>query len=107
MSSHEGEKSPKQDEECEHEKRRKDAPLHAARLPENIPITERPEPKQVNPIGHSGAATENDDGNYGNEKKQFTAAATRLRCQLWPINGIGQLSTPLFLLPNVCSFKKS
>jgi hypothetical protein len=81
------EKYSQQQKKCQCKKAREDAPLQAARLPENFPIAERPEPQQVNPEGNRAPAAENDNGNDGDKEKQSAAAAARRRrSQLGPIN---------------------
>jgi hypothetical protein len=91
-------KCPQQNEKCERKKAREDAPFEPARLPEDLAVAERLKPQQVNPVGERGAAAEHDDGDDGDENQQSAAVMSPRRCQPGPIDRIGQLFTPLFLL---------
>ena len=52
-----------QDKKCASEKCRKDRPLKAQCLPENVSVPERPEPQGVDVIRYRRPAAENEDGN--------------------------------------------
>ena len=89
-------KYPKQNQECERKKAREDAPLQAPRLPENLAITERPEPQQVNPVGEHGAAAENDHGNDCDDKNNPRRLRRGGEVSLGQ-SIVSGISTPLFL----------
>jgi hypothetical protein len=103
-------KNPHQQKKSQRKKAREDAPLQATRLPENLPIAERPEPQQVNPEGNRAPAAENDNGNNGDKEKQSAAvAALRRRSQLGPINCFWHFDSTLSIaaLPEVQGLQDS
>jgi hypothetical protein len=86
-------------------KKREDAPLKNQRFGEHAPVTERPEPQQVDEIRHRGAAAEDDNGKDREQDKEAAAAPPRVLQR--PVNRCGHCSThstgiPLVAFP-ICT----
>src|ERR1039458_1546261 len=95
MRPFEQQKCAVESEECSRRKDRKNPPLQGQRPHEHIPIAQRPEPQQVNPIGQYSAAAEQDQGDQSKKNKELAVATPRRLHELGPIYRFRQLSTPI------------
>lgn len=77
MRSLESGKCPIKNDKRDRGKRREDPPLEAEDLPEDVPVAERSEPEQVNPVRQRSPASEEDYGSDSENDKESAAVRPR------------------------------
>ena len=85
----------KQDSERYDRENCENAYLETRGLPEDLAVTERVEPQEIDPIGQQGAANGDKGDDCRQEDKQVAFAARHL-CLLWRVNENRQVRSPLY-----------